>query len=226
MKFFPFVTFRRVSRTICKLPPSRPAPGGGREWNELRNRPFRTRRRSYVDRHLSLSADGERRLRPSVRRGAARAGRAERRQFRVSARERHAEPRDRHGRAGAAGARQSAGRVFARIGAHTPRDRCRRGGECGARRRRRSAGHAGRRLGDRRREDGRLLPRQRRDRPGAARRAPQPGRRRRHDRAPAIEAALGAHDRDPDDAVGRRIHRVGRLHRHGAATSRRATAIR
>ena len=43
---------------------------------------------------------------------------------------------------------------------------------------------------------------------------------------PQIEAARGAHDRDPDDAVGRRIHRVGRLHRHGAATSRRATAIR
>ena len=40
--------------------------------------------------------------------------------------------------------------------------------------------------------------------------------RRRQDRAPAIEAALGAHDRDPDDPVGRRIHRVGRLHRHGA----------
>ena len=49
------------------------------------------------------------------------AGRAERRQCRVSARERHAEPRDRHGRAGAAGARQSLAGVFARIGAHTPR---------------------------------------------------------------------------------------------------------
>ena len=33
---------------------------------------------------------------------------------------------------------------------------------------------------------------------------------------PQVEAACGAHDRDPDDLVGRRVHRLGRLHRHGA----------
>ena len=107
--------------------------------------------------------------------------------------------------------------VFARIGAHTPQDRCRRGGERGPRRRRRPAGHARRRLGDRRGEDGRLLPRQRCDGPGRARQLPRPGQRRRQDRAAADKAAGGPHGHGADDAVGRRIHRLGRLHRHGAA---------
>jgi len=170
----------------------------------------------HAQRCLSLSADGERRLWPSFRRGGQGTGRPERRQCGVSAGERHAKSRNRHGPAAAQRARQSARRRACPDRRAYAAHRCCRCGERRAGGRGRPAADAGRRLGDGRVQDGRILSRQRRDRPRAARRLPRPDFRRRQDRAAGSEAAERAHGRDPDDLVGRRIHRLGRLHRHHA----------
>ena len=72
-------------------------------------------------------------------------------------------------------ARQQAGRRLRQDRRAHAAHRCRGGGECRARGRRRCARHRGRRLGHRCGQDGRPVPRQRRDRPGAARRTSAPG---------------------------------------------------
>ena len=52
--------------------------------------------------------------------------------------------------------------------------------------------------------------------PAAARRLSRPGRRRRQDRAPGGKAARQSARSRSRRRFGRRIHRFGRLHRHGA----------
>ena len=95
--------------------------------------------------------------------------------------------------------------VCAKIGAHTPRIDVVAAANAAREAARRRAADRRRRLGDRCGEDGRPVPRQRRDRPGAARRIPRTHPCRRPHRATAGAAACRALHRGAHHAVGRRV---------------------
>ena len=179
-----------------------------------------------MPRHPSLPADGAGDLRHAARRGAGAGDRAYRRQRGLRAGQRHAGAADRRDRPRPRRARQQAGRgVLENWRPHAAHRRG-GGGECGARGAGRRAADRRRRLGHRRGEDGRLVPRQRRHRSGAARRLP-----RHHPRRWAHRAAAGASRRRCARSRCRPLCRLAsstrrRLHRYGAAGEGKLPATR
>ena len=179
-----------------------------------------------AERRLSISGDGERRLRETLRRSAGAGGRPPRGASGVHPRQRHARPRDRHRRPGPPDARQPPRRRLRQDRRSYAAHRRGRRGERRARGGRRSDRDPRRRLGHRCGEDGGPLSRQRRHRAVTARSLPRSDRGRRHRRGARRSrrrACARSRSRRPCRPASTRPRPAAPTQR---GTSRRATAIR